>query len=196
MTPMKGTVGRVVAVALWLAWIILAEPGIACVAAQSPASPLTATLTMPTIPPVNQPARLDITVASVRDAAGTTVELILPPGAAVVEGRSLWTLDLQPGAPQTLTTTIRFGRTGQQEVLVRLRRPIDANNAWEGQGALGVTIGEKASQAGFATAPAGEQEPLTPEAGGPSCLGIPAFVGLLAGLFLERQRRRSCDERR
>jgi hypothetical protein len=183
-----------------------AAAGILGPAAQSPASPLTATLTMPVIPAVNQPARLDITVGSVRDAPGTTVELILPADATVVEGQSRWTLDLHPGMPQTLTTTIRFGRPGQQEVLARLRRPIDANNAWEGQGALGVTIGETTSEAGFATtAPASQQQPLTPPKtrssaptppGGSSCLRLPAASALLLGSFVLARRGGHFRERR
>jgi MYXO-CTERM domain-containing protein len=172
---------------------------------QAPASPLTATLTMPVVPGINQPALLLITVGSVREAPNMTVELELPPGASVVEGPDQWEVALHPGQTQTLTTTIQFGQTGQQEILVHLRQPIDANNAFLGEGALGVTIGEEGGVVGFEPAEIGQQQevevvsPLAPPSSeepsaraqprGLNCLN-PALVGLLTlGMFGLHRRR-------
>ena len=160
---------------------------------QSPASPLTATLSLPSVPPAGEPARLDITVAAISSAPGTTVELVLPDGASL-EGPGRWTVDLEPGAPQTLSTTVRFSRTGEQEVLARLRRPIDANNSWEGQGGVRVTI--EASVTGrpaTATPPTALLPPTppgAPAAPGPTpiCPAAPVVLGLVGALLWYRRR--------
>ncbi len=152
---------------------------------QSPANPLTATLTMPFVPGINQPALLVITVGAVQEAPNTQVELVLPPGASVVQGADHWQVALRPGKTETLTTTIQFGRTGEQEVLVRLRNPLDANNAFVGEGALGLTIEEKTGHVGFG--------PGGPQPGAGRCLSLPALAGL-SGLVWVVGRRRTAKE--
>jgi hypothetical protein len=116
---------------------------------QAPASPLTATLAMPVVPGVNQPALLIINVGTVVDAPNMTATLSLPDGAEVIEGETSWEVSLNTGQTATFTTTIQFGQTGEQEIYVYLQQPIDANNTHLGEGALVVTIGEQAGETGF-----------------------------------------------
>lgn len=179
------------ALGLCVGWLVLAPPRAGAAlppVAQGPALPLTATLTMPTVPGVGQPAPLFITVGSVREAPQTEVTLELPEGATAT-GPTSWQVALTPGATAHVTTTIQFGRTGQQELLVHLRSPIDANNALIGEGALGVTIGERSGQVGFGEIDARDGATPTPSptpAGERRCLTLP--LAGLAGLSLLRRR--------
>jgi hypothetical protein len=172
------------------ATLALGSPGIN--GKQSPANPLTATLTMPSVPGINQPALLIIMVGAVQEAPNTQVELVLPPGASVVQGADHWQVALRPGKTETFTTTIQFGRTGEQEVLVRLRNPLDANNALVGQGALGLTIEEKTGHVGFGPGGAPPGAPATPAtpppAGSGRCLALPALGGIGSVVWAIRRR--------
>ena len=164
---------------------------------QSPANPLTATLTMPFVPGINQPALLVITVGAVQEAPNTQVELVLPPGASVVQGADLWQVALRPGKTETFTTTIQFGRTGEQEVMVRLRNPLDADNALVGEGALGLTLEEKTGHLGFGPVSAQPIAPATPATGPPAgsgrCLALPALGGI-SSVFWAIRRQRAARE--
>jgi len=162
---------------------------------QSPANPLTATLTMPVVPGINQPALLVITVGAVQEAPNTQIELVLPPGASILQGPDHWQVALRPGKTETFTVTIQFGRTGEQEVMVLLQNPLDANNALVGQGALGLTLEEKTGHLGFGPANASPGPPATSTTqapGGPGrCLGIPALVGLGSVVYALRRKHRA-----
>jgi hypothetical protein len=217
-----GTTGLLMGLALLSRQVVFAAPhpsaGLTAVGAidgQGPALPLTATLTMPTVPGVGEPAPVFIRVGAVQDAPDTSVELVLPGAVTVVDGPRQWQVDLVPGETQTLSTTLRFGRTGEYELLVELRKEIDANNALIGEGALAVTIREDSGQTGFALTPTGEGEqvPVTPSTpvvptpsasaapppasptpvpatGGTRCLGTPLTAVLLLGMVAWRKRRR------
>jgi hypothetical protein len=217
-----GMTGLLIGLALFSRQVVGAAPhqsaGLVAVEAidgQGPALPLTATLTMPTVPGVGEPAPLFIRVGAVQDAPDTSVELILPESVTLVEGPQHWQVDLFPGETQMLSTTLRFDQTGEYELLVELRKEIDANNALIGEGALAVTIREDSGQTGFALTPTGEGEqvPVTPSTsavstpspkvappmasptpvpatGGTRCLGTPLTAVFLLGMVAWHKRRR------
>ena len=110
--------------------------------AQVPALPLTASLTLSAEPVVNQPVILFITVGTTVEAPEMSVELILPDGASVVDGATQWTLALQAGQTDTISTTLQFGLPGEQELFVNLQQPIDEFNTHLGEGGMRVIVAE------------------------------------------------------
>jgi hypothetical protein len=132
-----------------------------------PSTPLTVELILSKAPRLEEPADLSFTISSVLDAPGTTAEILLPEGAALVDGNLTWSGDLPANQPVQLQATMKFVEEGNWMIEAKARHELESGDVWADAAYIYLHITENKGQVGFATQPPpelGEQEVPTPPA--------------------------------
>jgi len=111
--------------------------------ATPPRTPISLDLALSRPPGLNEWATLAITVESVLDAPGTTVELMLPPG--VLAPTTTWTLDLRANTPVSLSAQVFVTRAGNLTLSARALRPAGTGAVWGDMKSIPLTIGSPVS---------------------------------------------------
>jgi hypothetical protein len=116
-----------------------------------PASPLDVDLELSSMPRPGQSVQLTVTVSAVEDAPNTSVEVTLPEGVQLEDGKLSWQGNLGAGKSIAFLVTLRFDREGEFEITATANSPIDALNTRIGEGAVAVNVGASTSQLGLMT---------------------------------------------
>jgi hypothetical protein len=113
-------------------------------------TPIQVSLSIPTVPRLNEDAEVIYTISSVLDAPNTNAWLTLPEGAELVSGDLTWQGDLEAGKPISLPATIVFKETGDYAIEAVARHIITAADSW---GDLDVIYLNVAADRGMPTIP-------------------------------------------
>lgn len=97
---------------------------------EAPKTPITVSMSMPATLVLNKVSDINISVASVRDAPNTRIDLILPEGASLVSGKSTWEVNLTANTPATFSAKIMMTKTGNWVIKAVAIRIIDKENSW------------------------------------------------------------------
>lgn len=120
-------------------------------------TPLHAVLSLDRLPPIGKPATMTCLVTTDEAAPGTTIQIELPTNARRADGDLAWQGDLAAGQSISVSATVVFDAGGDTTVLCRTLRQIDAKNSWGDLAALYLSVGETATQEGFAPVPPAER---------------------------------------
>ena len=85
------------------------------------------------------------------------MQIELPANARRADGDLAWQGDLAAGQSISVSATVVFDAGGDTTVLCRTLRQIDAKNSWGDLAALYLSVGETATQEGFAPVPPAER---------------------------------------
>jgi len=136
-----------------------------------PSTPITVELILSKAPRLEEPAELTFTISSVLDAPGTTAEIVLPEGSALVDGKLTWSGDLAANQPVQLQAKMKFVEEGNWTIEAKARRELDSGDVWADAAYIYLHITESAGKVGFSIQPSpelGEQEVPTPPAVDPN----------------------------
>jgi len=136
-----------------------------------PSTPITVELILSKAPRLEESAELTFTISSVLDAPGTTAEIVLPEGSALVDGKLTWSGDLAANQPVRLQAKMKFVEEGNWTIEAKARRELDSGDVWADAAYIYLHITESAGKVGFSIQPSpelGEQEVPTPPAVDPN----------------------------
>jgi len=119
-----------------LAWVSAAH-------ATPPSTPITVELSLSHAPGLNEWAILTVTVTSLLDAPGTSVELMLPQD--VVAPTTSWSVDLTANTPVTFLSPVFAQKTGNLTLSARAIRPASSGAVWGDMKSIPLNIESPAS---------------------------------------------------
>jgi CARDB len=128
--------------AICLAFLVLLTWA-AAANATPPRTPISVELALSQVPGLNEWATLTVTVTSVLNAPGTTVELILPQGVAAPT--TTWTVDLAANTPVTVSSPVFNTMIGNLTLSARALRPVASGAVWGDMKSISLTIGSPVS---------------------------------------------------
>ncbi len=127
----------------WFLGILMMVAWAQTALATPPSTPITLDLTLSHVPSLSEQAVLTVTVQSIFDAPGTSVELILPAGA-IAQAQN-WTVDLTANVPATFTSWIIFQEPGNLSIGARALKPVDSGAVWGDMKEIPLNIGPVAA---------------------------------------------------
>jgi FG-GAP-like repeat len=106
--------------------------------ATPPSTPITLSVSLSRAPGLNESADLTVTVTSVLDAPGTSVELIVPSGVTATPAN--WTTDLVANLPVTFSSSVSFQTSGNLTISARALRSAGPGTVWGDMKSIALTI--------------------------------------------------------
>jgi len=82
-----------------------------------------------------------------------TATILLPDGAALIDGALEWAGDLAADEPLTLQARIKFVREGNWTIQAKALRPLQSGDVWGDAGYIYLHVSEEAGHVGFPTEP-------------------------------------------
>ena len=113
-------------------------------------------------PVLGEPADLTLTVLTRDDMPDSTVRIMLPEGAAVIDGNLEWHGDLKAGVPVTLSAKIVFKKTGNWRIYGGYWQWVGKENSWGVFHSIYLIIGVNNSSFGQPPEPSDESRPIPP----------------------------------
>jgi len=148
-----------------------ATPGPVVSAPSDPAPPITVKMILSKAPKLNEVVDLELDVAAIADAAGTTVSYDFPASVVFESGSLDWKGDLKQKEPLVLKAQIKITQEGQVTLKGRARSPQSNGDVWADAAYIYLTVTKDAGIVGFPSEknPNQGQQPLpTPPATNPT----------------------------
>jgi hypothetical protein len=123
-------------------------------------TPISVLIVLSNAPRLDEPVQVTLIITATEDAAGTTAEILLPPGATAVDGVLSWTGDLPARQSRRLEATVTFSQEGNWTLVGRALRPAGGRNVWGDMAAIYLHITRQGGQVGFPS------QPNAPHSGG------------------------------
>ena len=124
---------------------------------EQPETPILTKMTLSHLPRLNEAVTIQLTVAAVLDAPGTTVEIVLPPGADLVSGETQWQGDLLSDRPIELDAVIILTEAGNLTFAGNALSTQDNGDIWGDASFIYIYADAEESQLGFRDVPDPEQ---------------------------------------
>ena len=106
--------------------------------ATPPSTPITISVSLSRAPGLNESANVSVTVTSVLDAPGTSVELIVPGG--VIATPANWTVDLAANLPVTFSSSLLFQAAGNLTISARALSSVGPGTVWGDMKSIPLTV--------------------------------------------------------
>jgi hypothetical protein len=126
-------------------------------------TPIGTHLWLASLPQLNEPVEIVLTISSFLDAPDTEAIIILPQGVQLIKGDLHWRGDLQTDTVKTLKAQIVFTTEGNITLEGKALRSLGNGDSWGDSAFIYLYVSESFSQTGFITKstpiPAGQNSP-------------------------------------